>query len=134
MAESPDRVAPTFKKPKDLQGAFHASDDDLDLFELLGEDEEQQIIMSSTATAPKRATSLPTERIGAPAKSNSFSSSSSTSRRVSRRGSVSTVASTASTASSSSRSSRSSLKKSKKDRSHSAQVSLLEQQINSLSM
>ncbi|KAG7373814.1 hypothetical protein IV203_012909 [Nitzschia inconspicua] len=132
MVHSPDLVAPAFKKPKDLQGAFHASDDDLGLFDLLGEDEEHEIILSSKVTVPKRASSLPTERIGGVAKSSSFTSANSTSRRPSRRGSVSTVASTASTASSSSsRSSRSSLKRSKKNGIEKTQ---LEQQFNSLTI
>jgi hypothetical protein len=133
MVSSPVRIAPAFKKPKDLQGSFHVNEDDLGIFDLLEED-EQQNILDITLLFPKRIESLPMRSRDVP-KTDSFSSV--PSRKPQRRGSTSTYSSsTASVTSTSSSSghSRSSRRSKSRNSSKSKSAVLLEQQMKDLSL
>jgi hypothetical protein len=128
MTPSPVRIAPAFKKPKDLQQSFHVNEDDLDIFDLLEDTEEKKILDVTSHSLPMRSRGV--------AKKASFSSV--PSRKPQRRGSVSTVASTASAtsfSSSSSGHSRSSWKRSKSHRSSKAKSTILvEPQMENLTL
>ncbi|KAL3923787.1 MAG: hypothetical protein SGARI_006154, partial [Bacillariaceae sp.] len=106
MPPSPIRIAPTFKKPKDLEGSFHASDDDLDIFNLLGDEEEQQVLSSTAAPVPglTRQLSAPPRTRGVTAtcsfsSSNGSVCSSRSHKKPQRRTSMASTMSTVSTSS-----------------------------------
>jgi hypothetical protein len=123
MAPSPIRIAPTFKKPKDLQGSFHVNEDDLGIFDLLDDAEEKRILDVTSHTLPMRNRGE-TRKAG-------FSSVQSW--KPQRRGSVSTSASLASASSYSS--SRAPLRRHLSlSRSKSKCGILLEQQMKNLSL
>jgi hypothetical protein len=124
MTPSPVRIAPAFKKPKDLQQSFHVNEDDLSIFDLLEDTEEKNILDVTSHSLPMRSRGV--------AKKASFSSV--PSRKPQRRGSVASTAS-ATSFSSSSGHSRSSLRRSKSHRSSKTKCTILvEPQMENLTL
>ena len=131
---SPIRIAPTIKKPKDLEGSFHVDEDDVDLFNLLDDETEKQVAANSAPplVPPPMARGRPgpVKRRGSITSSASHSSSGShrssrSSKSHRRRSSMATTVSSSSNHSRSSRNLR---------RSTGKNQTLLEQQMGDLSI